>query len=251
MSDTTTELHAGVEAAFEQPTFSLLSAEKLNEIYAAMIKLRALAARVEADTGKEAALAGALIDIRPGDALVSAQPDLLAEFFKGATLTQLAAWRKASAPSDEAAAACIADAAWERCKRGKREIVFALLPQAWKRISAWTELKEAVRRHRLPVVFVSFTSDLEDVAASETGLPAIPVDAEDAPAVYRVASESITRARNGCWPTLIECVTIVAEKVSDPLPRMEHYLRAKGFLKQSLPGEIRTGFAEELQRAGI
>lgn len=252
MSDTTTELRAGAEAASGKPAFSLLSEEKLTEIFAAMLKLRMLAGRAGAPSGKEAALAGALIDCRSGDELISAEPKALAGFFNGASLTELAAWRTDSAPSDEAVAERIADAAWERCKRKKQEIVFALLPQDWESIPAWMQLVAIVRIHRLPIVFVAFLGkDSQEATATELGFPVIPVDAQDAPAAYRVASESIARARSGCWPTLIECVELPAETVSDPLQRMEHYLRAKGFLRESLSREVTSKFEQELKQAGI
>lgn len=252
MSDTCTEILAGAEAASEKPAFSLLSEEKLTEIYAAMIKLRALAERVGASSGKEAALAGALIDCRSGDELASTDPGALAGFFQGVSLAELAAWRAVSAPSDEMGAERIADAAWERCKRRKQEIVFALLPQGWESIPAWTQLVATVRIHRLPVIFISFPAeDFQGATASKPGFPVIPVDAQDAPAVYRVASESIARARNGCWPTLIECVTISADKESDPLQRMELYLRAKGFFDELFARKVRDEFKQKLKQAGI
>ena len=69
--------------------------------------------------------------------------------------------------------------------------------------------------------------------------PVITVDGSDAVAVYRVASESINRARMGRGPTLIECSawdtnpgrrrqTGRAARLDDPIDAMETYLMGKG-----------------------
>jgi TPP-dependent pyruvate/acetoin dehydrogenase alpha subunit len=63
---------------------------------------------------------------------------------------------------------------------------------------------------------------------------AIPVDAGDAVAVYRVAHESIEKARRGAGPSLIECVGSRDEKnggalrrLENAIQRIEDYLRKK------------------------
>jgi 2-oxoisovalerate dehydrogenase E1 component alpha subunit len=71
------------------------------------------------------------------------------------------------------------------------------------------------------------------------GFPVIPVDAHDAVAMYRVAHESIHKARNGGGPTLIEATIFRRPKrsesaitrslpPSEALARIENYLAAKG-----------------------
>ncbi len=47
----------------------------------------------------------------------------------------------------------------------------------------------------------------EDIGllAEDNDIPSIPVDGLDLAAVYRVAHESVLRARRGGGPTLIEC----------------------------------------------
>ena len=57
--------------------------------------------------------------------------------------------------------------------------------------------------------------------------PVITVDANDVVAIYRVAQESIARARDG-GPTLIACVPYAAEGMSaSPIANMERYLAGK------------------------
>jgi pyruvate dehydrogenase E1 component alpha subunit len=56
------------------------------------------------------------------------------------------------------------------------------------------------------------------------GFPGVIVDGQDVVAVWRVAQESVHRARNGGGPTLIDCRMDAAR---DPLAHMEHYLRKR------------------------
>ena len=84
-------------------------------------------------------------------------------------------------------------------------------------------------------------------------MPAIPVDAEDVVAMYRVAHESIARARQGGGPTRILCVTEQETARSDEQQRgahaaanLEHWLAARG-----LPAhEWRQQIAAELGQEG-
>jgi len=60
------------------------------------------------------------------------------------------------------------------------------------------------------------------------GIPVIPVDGNDAVAVYRVVTESVARARQGRGPTLIDCRQWMD---SNPIPNMEEYLTRKGLFR--------------------
>ena len=62
--------------------------------------------------------------------------------------------------------------------------------------------------------------------ARDYGYPGIIVDGQDVVAVWRVAQESIHRARNGAGPTLIDCRM---DSKRDPLAHMEHYMRKRNF----------------------
>jgi TPP-dependent pyruvate/acetoin dehydrogenase alpha subunit len=56
------------------------------------------------------------------------------------------------------------------------------------------------------------------------------VDGQDVVAVWRVAQESVYRARNGGGATLIDCRMDAAR---DPLAHMEHYLRKRSLWDQA------------------
>jgi TPP-dependent pyruvate/acetoin dehydrogenase alpha subunit len=92
-----------------------------------------------------------------------------------------------------------------------------------------------------------YSDDDLQVRALHYGFPAMPVDGNDAIAVYRVAQEAIARARKNGGPTLIECRTFrwfghpkvdpaklrpaaeVAQwKAEDPILHMTAYLKKKG-----------------------
>lgn len=62
-------------------------------------------------------------------------------------------------------------------------------------------------------------------------VPCIPVDAHDAVALYRVAQETILRARNHGGPSLIDCKQVqLARGDSNPVARMEAHLRRKALV---------------------
>jgi TPP-dependent pyruvate/acetoin dehydrogenase alpha subunit len=104
-------------------------------------------------------------------------------------------------------------------------VVFYALPGE---VSAalWRGALAFAAKHELPAVFVvlpetrarraKFASGRARVSpvALSVAVPGIAVDADDPVAIYRVAQESIGRARAGGGPALIECVPFVLEGVS-------------------------------------
>ena len=73
----------------------------------------------------------------------------------------------------------------------------------------------------------------------------IPVDGADVVAVYRVATESISHARRGNGPTLIDCLPycIEGEPKDDPLRKMEVYLSHKGLFDPKLKSGTDAAFS--------
>jgi hypothetical protein len=62
-------------------------------------------------------------------------------------------------------------------------------------------------------------------------VPCIPVDAHDAVALYRVAQETILRARNHGGPSLIDCKQVqLARGDSNPVARLEAHLHRKALV---------------------
>lgn len=96
----------------------------------------------------------------------------------------------------------------------------------------------AAALHRAPILYVLLpapsTFDWSARAIREN-VPCIPVDTHDAVALYRVAQETILRARNHGGPSLIDCKQVkLSRGDSNPVTRMEAHLRRKGILPPAL-----------------
>ncbi|MGC8549632.1 MAG: hypothetical protein ACP5M4_08020 [Acidobacteriaceae bacterium] len=98
-------------------------------------------------------------------------------------------------------------------------------------------------RHQVPILYVLLpapsTFDWSARAIRED-VPCIPVDTHDAVALYRVAQETILRARNHGGPSLIDCKQVtLARGDSNPVTRLEAHLRRKGLLPTALQSASR------------
>jgi TPP-dependent pyruvate/acetoin dehydrogenase alpha subunit len=113
--------------------------------------------------------------------------------------------------------------------------------------NAWKTVLAFVARHDLPIIFVllpastaqkshAYTAKNPDIRtiAHRAHVPAIPVDADDPVALYRVAQESIGHARIGGGPALIQCVSFPAEQAAarsalpPALAHLEQYMLHRG-----------------------
>lgn len=218
--------------------FSIISDEKLLQIYSTMVKCRQLEKRVrplledgkragkdKAASGHEAAAVSVTIDLLAGDTIAPAPLDFLLNFIKGASLESV--FREVSArtsgPASIAAqleAAGTAALANKTKKNGK--VVIAFLGDLPASLDVLDEALNFAGVHQLPILFVcrngaaSRPGSLKKKAKPEElalkahtyGVPCIAVDGNDAVAVYRVATESIAHARRGNGPTLVECRTL-------------------------------------------
>lgn len=107
---------------------------------------------------------------------------------------------------------------------------------------------------KLPVVYVIKNSDdgaahaphLKPVSllARYGGFPGVIVDGQDVVAVWRVAQESVHRARNGGGPTLIDCRMDAAR---DPLAHMEHYLRKRNLWEEAWRVKVEAEISAEVE----
>ncbi|HYG98074.1 MAG TPA: thiamine pyrophosphate-dependent enzyme [Terriglobales bacterium] len=142
------------------------------------------------------------------------------------------------------------------------------------RLTGSASLSDTLRfagANKLPIIYVvgdsqrSLANSEDDVdlqaLAQEFGFTLIPVDGKDAIAVYRVATEAISRARKGVGPTVIECKTSVVDAGShasrgsqmrrgaDPLVYMENYMRKKGAWSDSWKQSLVRQFSKEMDKA--
>ncbi len=108
----------------------------------------------------------------------------------------------------------------------------------------------------LPLIFVSLRTagaapafvpePTDKPEALAFGVPLITVDGADLVALYRVASESFSRARLRRISTLMDCVL---EPRSDPIAIMETWLAARGHFTPSVRRKVRAAITRELNAA--
>ena len=269
--------------------FSLISNEKLLEIYSTMLKCRMLDERIHAlheQAGKlekglgnsihVAAITGAAIDVLPGDKLAPSLGAFAPCFIKGVPLnvilSSILGCRHAPRPKYsarnlvppllsaskqlqrvlEAAKVC-------KAKRNKN-VVIAFSSNA---SGAETEFENALMlagKKKLPILFVREISSGADERVQrmkEYGFPGVAVEYDDAIAVYRVATEALAHARRGNGPTLIECKPWPFDDresgnralAKHSISKMETYLAGKGLYSRKFKTRLIADFNGELDAA--
>lgn len=242
-------------------------------------KLRAL--------GSEAVAAAVAIDLIPEDRVVSAAPQLFAALLKGAPLPCLVKSLASRNPSaedgvEQALSACgVLVAPSSRAERSATRVAqFAAGIASAGKLAGLGNVtvifyedtgNESIEReifgfalaHGLPMIFVRqpAASRAPEVTCGRkasgkslpSGLPVIPVDRNDAVAVYRVAHEAIAHARRGSGPTLVDCIAVRLHgerlQESDCISRMQNYLAAKGLRPQRIEATVTAKFSRALQAA--
>ncbi|MGH9590025.1 MAG: thiamine pyrophosphate-dependent enzyme [Terracidiphilus sp.] len=231
----------------------------------------------------EAVAAATLADARLDDSLISAAPHRCAALLKGvplAILLQPCSQRSSSANlrsqaghvhiasgvlsgpfagtafCNLAAAALAAGCAFA-ARHSKCENVAIAFYESANAEDSWRDVFHFAFEHKLPVILIRQSARLlrpvivrgRSAKRVPRSLPIIPVDANDAVAIYRVAHEAITHARRGSGPTLIDCVPLrlagERQQDSDCIVRMERYLQAKGLRTD----QIGAGVAQKFTRA--
>ena len=227
-------------------SYSLISDQKFQQMYSAMTALRRSAKRNAASNGAEAPIVATLIDLRPGD-LVIAPTHLLPEaLLKDERLQFMPAKRTGSQPigvaiiSSTLASAVLtigAGAALGRNTTANDSVIVAFGTTDAASRESWLEALRLAGKHKLPILFVLLQGDAEAAAfigsqSMSAGVISVPVDSADVVAMYRVAFESLARARRRTGATLIVCTPYSLEdqmprRAEDPLKKLETYLRKK------------------------
>ena len=254
-----------------KPGFSIISNEKLLQLYTAMLKCRALEERVQllfprnkltgnrGSASREAIAVGVALDLLPEDTVAASPDDLVVNFIwneiHGQPLDKHFTRLYAHATRPSAAAhfklAAVAAQANKAAKNGKISVAFSCNGSGFSPKA----LKDAGDR-QLPILFVRQTrlpakppTGKKLTGATEiSGIPVIPVDGSDVVAVYRVSTEAITHARKGNGPTLIDCIFEHSE-TRDPLLQMETNLTRKGLFSEEGKRQVAAAFKRELDEA--
>ena len=232
--------------------------------------------------GLEATAVGSLIELRAGDA-ISCEPAFSALMFAGqplglyfAELYGVRAEYLAFAPdaahcaihllppaqSVAAQLALAAGYALAQKRLQRHNVIVVLLPEAPEALGYWHEAATLAAGERLPMIFVAVTGVNSGVLgnsaarqrAAAYGIPGITVDGGDVVAMWRVAQESIHRARGGAGPTLIDSQVAGSQTDShrqsgDPFDRMQHYLDKRKLWKQTWKDELVRKFTAEIDKA--
>jgi hypothetical protein len=238
---------------------TLISDEKFRQLYALAIKLHLMAERNSGPRNRrDAALAGVAADLRDDDVLIAKRQPQIAALLHAGVPEALRSVRSETASSlQEHIIEAMGGAAADRMrKNGRVTVIF--LPDAGA--SAVTqEAQRLAERARLPVLFVEEAPEWlhpsRRARASGDGssddMPAIPVDAHDVVAMYRVAHESIARARQSGGPTRILCVENLRKPGSeeegrgaDAAASLEHWLEARGLPAEEWRRQIAAELGE-------
>jgi len=240
----------------------LISPEKLITLYTLMVKCRMTAEAAGLQRKQhlcgEAAYAAAAADLERKDTLHADSSHALASLVRGATVQRtIAALSRANrtrkSAADQLAAACVS--AKKHKAAGKNSVAMVFAGDAGAPVSAWKKSLDQAARRSLPVVFISLRTAGEAPAflgssaipaeGMAFGVPVITVDGNDAVAVYRVAYEALTRARQLSNPTLIDCICLK----EDGLAVMESFLHARNLITPAQKRSIRTRLRKEVNAA--
>jgi len=246
--------------------YSLMAdARALDEHIAGLRKRVKAGRRLGSTRGEEACRVSTAVELLPGDLVSDSQPGVVMDLIAGAqSKTQIdsllgrvtefregkidgtkLAWEGALArvlpwvdnAGDRLRIAMGAALAFKTLKRGS--VVVAYVGNAELDKKEWREIIEAAANLELPMIFVVLPGsgrEKRSVAQLSAkvrswGMPGIPVDANDAVALYRVTQESLGRIRGGGGPVLIECKGYRAEgegarqdAAQDPLLQMRGFL---------------------------
>lgn len=239
---------------------AMLEARMLDRHIAELQRKAKTHRRLYSTLGQEACRVTTTAELKSGDLVSDVQPNGVMELLLGAKLTPLL--RRLSTASSEAKATLtpnrdvvearllplIADAnADDRLKLAlgaalslktltTDNILVAYIRSAELPQHMWKQILEPAAKLTLPVIFVVLPSENKDrsttgicAKARSAGIPGIPVDASDAVALYRVAQESIGRARGGDGAVLIECISPQpigqrSREMNDPIVHMKNFM---------------------------
>jgi len=285
--------------------FSLIPQEKLLTLYSTMLKCRLLGQRAGLGLpgavfglglGSEAAAAAATIGLNEEDIVIASPQNPLPGLIKGLPLVRILeggggramdhpAWNVFFRSGEVAALLTLATrVALESKVRSTGQIAVVFCGDHPQADASWEETLTFAGERELPILFVCQERKETGVVAQRDksngsvkdksfGVPAISVDGNDAVAVYRVASESISRARLGRGPTVIDCRSFRVAGISaeslrktkhgnlgseqelhggmseDGLVNMERYLSRKGLFDQDFRDSVTAAFEAEIDAA--
>jgi len=277
------------KTAYENP---LIPNARLKQMYRAILRAHLLGqalppAQRVLTAGREAALVSTSIDLTLRDLVLDAFSNPVLDFLRGTPLhSALKANSKSSvrvladcgtpsrlaAIADPAARvlAAVGAAATLKCSGATAKpepssdsaVVLSISLSGEVPADAWKSVLSHAAQYDIPIIFLvlptssrkSNSADLRAIA-HRAGVPAIPVDADDPVALYRVAQESIGHARIGGGPALIQCVAFPAPASRTPaaithraIAHIADYILSRGIVTQRWLDSESVAFAKKLHQ---
>ena len=254
--------------AFESP---LISHARMRALYRALVEVRGLRERLgdvdlSSARGLEASLVSTAIDLHPDDLTSSAGGESLPDYVRALSLRTgngaassrtvkrlLALPREAATGSAADRLLCAVGMAMALKARTAHGVAIAYADATDLKSSEWTRVLGLAAAGEIPLVLVvtpatgsgPHFSALARRASPDGRIPVIPVDAADAVALYRVAQESIVRARADRRAAVIACVATG----DDPIALLGAQLIAKGICTERWISGVAASFARLLPPA--
>lgn len=207
----------------------LIPHARMRALYRGLVELRTLGERLprtdRVPKGLEACWAGTAIDLHETDLTSDRAAQATPAFLRGiavrtgtgapkrAELQALLADRTkpfAGTPSDRLF--CSIGVATALKASASEAIALAYVRDRELTAADWKRVLRVAAEGDLPLVIV--TTGATETPASSRTTPVIPVDASDAVAIYRVAQETLLRARAEGGTAVIECVRTGADPVA-------------------------------------
>lgn len=230
---------------------SLISSESLKRLYTGMVRLRALRAsrNGQATSFSEASEAAAVAELQPGD-VIAVFPGQRVGMLKGSAFVPTSATQNRGCRTgvysvlddggNDRLAIATGMAFMNQSQHLNNVVVaFAKFGDIARAIDS---LRFAQQRNLGIVYLEPIRAEIPQKKPILHRLPTIPVDDSDAAAVYRVACESIEKARRGAGPTLIQCIRHrslsasgdAKDERADPVVYLERYLRKRNLWSDDL-----------------
>ncbi len=249
--------------------------ERLRKLYATMLRGRMLLGSSEGLSQKlrraqlEACEVGLGYHLLADDLVAPSSRDFMVDLARGRKLSDVReriATRSArqdnkhnhfkppasslAVPVDPPAQVGIATGIAAACRiQGKSSITVAISAFEGRLSDFPAEALRFASENSLGIIYVLCTHWKSRLQLREASLacdvPGIIVDGKDVVAVYRVAEESVRRARQGMGPTLIDCRM---EPGRDPLKVMEEYLRKRNLWSPEWKRDLEASCARELEQ---
>jgi pyruvate dehydrogenase E1 component alpha subunit len=248
--------------------------------------------------GQEAAHIGSVAQLTATDWLVPSFRETPAEIMRGRTMESVLLYyngfnegviipdKQRDLPMSVPVASQILHAVglgWAAKYRNTNEVVMVFFGDGATSEGDFHEALNCAAVYQTPVIFIcqnnqwAISVPVSHQTHSKTlaekaiayGMPGLQVDGNDILAVYAATKEAIDRARSGCGPTLVECLTYrimmhttaddpkkyrTEEEVEhwrrrDPLPRYRGYLMRKGILSDEKADQLENEITAEIKKA--